>query len=107
MDWGRVTGPAGVTFDVTSSKSRLYHQGAIAERLARAAGPAHDGQVATRVVVRVVRDTFTLSADSSGEHLHRRGWRTDVARAPLRETLASAMVHGRTVARSHPEPRAV
>ena len=39
-----------------------------------------------------MRNPSISTADSSGEHLHRRGWRTDVARAPLRETLAAAMV---------------
>ena len=33
-----------------------------------------------------------ISADSSGELLHRRGYRREIAKAPLRETLAAAMV---------------
>jgi putative N6-adenine-specific DNA methylase len=47
-----------------------------------------------RFVVRVFRDEVTLSADASGALLHRRGWRHEVARAPLRETLAAAMLLG-------------
>lgn len=43
-----------------------------------------------RFIVRLVRDKLTLSADASGEHLHRRGYREATARAPLRETLAAA-----------------
>ncbi len=43
-------------------------------------------------VVRIVHDECEISADSSGELLHRRGYRTEVAKAPLRETLAAAMV---------------
>lgn len=43
-------------------------------------------------VVRFHRDRCTISADSSGELLHRRGYRLAVARAPLRETLACAML---------------
>src|SRR3712207_8337205 len=35
---------------------------------------------------------LTLSVDSSGEALHRRGWRQEVGRAPLRETLAAAVL---------------
>jgi putative N6-adenine-specific DNA methylase len=44
------------------------------------------------VVARVLGDRVTLSVDTSGEALHKRGWRQEVSRAPLRETLASAIV---------------
>jgi putative N6-adenine-specific DNA methylase len=43
-------------------------------------------------IVRIVHDQCEISADSSGELLHRRGYRKEVAKAPLRETLAAAMV---------------
>ncbi len=43
-------------------------------------------------IVRLDHDRCTISADASGELLHRRGYRLAVARAPLRETLAAAMV---------------
>jgi putative N6-adenine-specific DNA methylase len=53
------------------------------------------GQARARIqlfVVRIVHDQVEISADSSGELLHRRGYRKEVAKAPLRETLAAAMV---------------
>jgi putative N6-adenine-specific DNA methylase len=43
-------------------------------------------------VVRLLRDHVTVSADASGELLHRRGWRQATAKAPLRETLAAALL---------------
>jgi putative N6-adenine-specific DNA methylase len=43
-------------------------------------------------IVRIAHDRCEISADSSGELLHRRGYRKEVAKAPLRETLAAAMV---------------
>jgi putative N6-adenine-specific DNA methylase len=43
-------------------------------------------------IVRIVHDQVEVSADSSGELLHRRGYRQEIAKAPLRETLAAAMV---------------
>ena len=43
-------------------------------------------------VVRIVDDQCEVSADASGELLHRRGYRQEIAKAPLRETLAAAMV---------------
>jgi putative N6-adenine-specific DNA methylase len=88
-----------VAFRVTSRKSRLYHQEAIAERLLTAAaadgmGPAGMEDGAQEFVVRLFRDQCTVSADASGELLHRRGYRLDSAKAPLRETLAAAMLAG-------------
>lgn len=92
-----LTPGVGAHFEVTCRKSRLYHSGAVAERLARASGTAPDGGATPdaptqRFVVRLVRDRLTLSADASGEHLHRRGYREATAKAPLRETLAAAML---------------
>ncbi|HEU4800871.1 MAG TPA: hypothetical protein VFS94_09570 [Gemmatimonadales bacterium] len=97
-----------VAFRVTSRKSKLYHQGGIAERLARAAASAVEGLAAVRwppddapaeanlqrLIVRVFRDEVTVSADASGELLHRRGYRQAAGKAPLRETLAAAMLMG-------------
>jgi putative N6-adenine-specific DNA methylase len=85
-----------VAFRVTSRKSRLYHQDAIAQRLLAAAGGAttSEGDAAQEFIVRLFRDECTVSADASGELLHRRGYRLATAKAPLRETLAAAMLVG-------------
>lgn len=110
IDWARIV-PAGaaVRVRVTSRKSRLYHQNAVAERIlaaveravgAVAAAPAaaeaaeedDDAGDAQLVVVRLFRDRCTISADTSGALLHQRGYRQAVAKAPLRETLAAAML---------------
>jgi putative N6-adenine-specific DNA methylase len=110
VPWERfVSSGAAVRFRVTSRKSRLYHTGAIEQRLAEAIEhrlgkastiePARtDDEEESTVsraqlfVIRVVSDTFTVSADSSGALLHQRGYRQAVAKAPLRETLAAAML---------------
>jgi putative N6-adenine-specific DNA methylase len=44
------------------------------------------------IEVSLLRDRATLTLDTSGEALHRRGYRTLVGEAPLRETLAAALV---------------
>jgi putative N6-adenine-specific DNA methylase len=46
----------------------------------------------TRLVLRVVEGAANLSADASGELLYRRGWRQEVGRAPMRETLAAGVL---------------
>jgi putative N6-adenine-specific DNA methylase len=45
-----------------------------------------------RVHVHLFRDRCTLAVDTSGDSLHRRGWRCHQGRAPLAETLAAAVV---------------
>ncbi len=42
--------------------------------------------------VRFVEDVCTLSLDTSGERLHKRGSRSFVGEAPLRETIAAALI---------------
>jgi putative N6-adenine-specific DNA methylase len=95
MDWSPWLTP-GVRprFRVTTRASTLYHTEAIAERLTRVVSGASAAPDAPEqlVVVRVDHDRFTISVDSSGAHLHQRGWRLATAKAPLRETLAAAMV---------------
>jgi putative N6-adenine-specific DNA methylase len=44
------------------------------------------------VIARGADDLFTISLDTSGELLHRRGYRSEDAGAPLRETLAAGLL---------------
>lgn len=107
VPWSRVlTAGAHVALRVTSKKSKLYHERAIAERLHTAIEAATGARPTTAtideeegsadaqlIVVRVLRDDFTISADSSGEALHRRGYRQAGGKAPLRESIAAALLH--------------
>lgn len=52
---------------------------------------AEDGPV-YKIQVAIEKDTATLSIDTSGEGLHKRGYRRLHNLAPLKETLASAMI---------------
>jgi putative N6-adenine-specific DNA methylase len=45
-----------------------------------------------RIGVRVEDDKATFRVDASGELLHKRGWRQDPGKAPLRENLAAAVL---------------
>lgn len=100
IEWARFVAPGdAVALRVTARKSRLYHEGAIAERLhgvigapAAATGPEDDAGDAQLFVVRFLHDRCTISADAAGA-LHLRGYRQQLAKAPLRETLAAAMLH--------------
>jgi putative N6-adenine-specific DNA methylase len=118
LPWAEFLPPNGkVRVRVTCRKSKLYHSDAVAERVLSAIvgsasrviegsvntdasenedAPDHDaisaGESAQLFVVRIVNDECEVSADSSGELLHKRGYRQEIAKAPLRETIAAAMV---------------
>jgi putative N6-adenine-specific DNA methylase len=111
IPWERwVTKGRAVRLRVTSRKSKLYHEGAIAERvldaIERRVGSLGGAEVARDdegdedagdaqlFVVRFVRDGCIVRADASGALLHLRGYRQAIAKAPLRETLAAAMLLG-------------
>ncbi len=82
-----------VRFRVSCSRSKLYHEGAVSERLARAVDrPAGKDDRAQTIWVRNHENAMTLSVDASGELLHRRGYRQAVSKAPLRETLAAGIL---------------
>lgn len=94
-----------VSIRVTCHKSRLYHSDGVAERVAGAIfdrlkkpSPVIKAKDETSpertqlVVVRFYHDFCTISIDSSGELLHRRGYRLETAKAPLRETLAAGLI---------------
>jgi putative N6-adenine-specific DNA methylase len=89
-----------ISVSVTCSESRLYHTAAVEERLLRIIDArAKNRQTnalsqidipSQKVFVRIVRNEVQVSIDASGELLHRRGYRTHIGRAPIRETLAAA-----------------
>jgi putative N6-adenine-specific DNA methylase len=105
-----------VALRVTCHKSKLYHSDAVAERIAgaiadhlgqpapvvkfdpaapAAAAPSRKGTPPPPpqlVMVRLVHDLCTISIDTSGALLHRRGYRLETAKAPLRETLAAGLL---------------
>ena len=97
---------ARVQVRATCRKSRLYHSGGVAERLLLSlqskvknasavedAGSGSEESVAGQLILaRFDHDVCTISIDSSGALLHMRGWRGPQAKAPLRETLAAALL---------------
>jgi putative N6-adenine-specific DNA methylase len=58
----------------------------------RAGALDEEGSEGLTLLVRVEGEACTVSADTSGEPLHRRGYRQEVSRAPLRETLAAGIL---------------
>jgi putative N6-adenine-specific DNA methylase len=85
---------------VTSRASRLQAGDAVANTIARSIArrlralglrPTPRDDAPLPLHVRLIDDRCTLSLDTSGEHLHRRGVRRHVHDAPIRETLAAGV----------------
>jgi putative N6-adenine-specific DNA methylase len=82
------------------NRSRLYHTGAVAQRVLEGIGERLGTEVpevspsedAFLVRARMSKDQLNLSVDTSGEPLYRRGWRIHVGKAPLRMDLARALI---------------
>ena len=82
-----------VRVEASCTQSRIYHSGAAAQRIARAIqeefGATISDEAEVVVKARIEDDLCTLSIDSSGESLHKRGHKQGIGKAPLRETLAA------------------
>ena len=82
-----------VKVEASCTRSKIYHSGAAAERIARAIheelGAAIADEAPVVIKARIADDLCTLSVDTSGGLLHKRGAKAAVAKAPLRETMAA------------------
>ncbi|MBN2036964.1 MAG: hypothetical protein JW768_09510 [Chitinispirillaceae bacterium] len=102
LHWELFCGVApGMAVEAVSRSSRLHHTGAIAETVGAACrdhmaafglSVAADRDAAVRFHVRFADDVCTVSADASGELLYKRGYRLETGHAPLRETIAAALL---------------
>ena len=89
--------PEGAHVEVVSTmhRCRLYHSAAVSERVASAVEEslgAKEGGVFQRLCVRGEDDRIILSLDATGVPLYKREVKTHGGRAPIRETLASAIL---------------
>lgn len=88
---------------VATHKSRLHHTDAVAQRVTAAVAERRrsvyffepreaTGGAPQTLHVRADHDHFTVSLDTSGALLHKRGLKVEVGPAPIRETLAAAIL---------------
>lgn len=93
--WREWLGDLRVHVIATSHQSRVYHKGAVVERICNAAAieSAASDDADSTLLVRFDRDMMTLSINEDGASaLYRRGYRLASAKAPLREDIANALV---------------
>ena len=95
LPWGRFIKPdTGCEVRVSCHHSRLMHSGRVAETtresINKALGRSEvSGNSQQKIFLRLDEDRCQVSIDSSGELLHRRGYRVAKVAAPLRENLAA------------------
>lgn len=104
IDWSNYLTPElTLAVKATGKSDRLNHthftalqvKNAIVDQQMQQFGERSDVDVETadlRISVHIHRDLCTVSLDSSGSSLHRRGYRPAVGAAPLKESLAAALI---------------
>lgn len=96
--WLSVLPPAPrLRVETTCRQSRIYHAGAASQRIERALieeiGATMDPKAELVLKARIEDDLCTLSIDTTGESLHKRGHKEAVGKAPMRETMAAMFLH--------------
>ncbi|WP_333860357.1 THUMP domain-containing class I SAM-dependent RNA methyltransferase [Clostridium sp.] len=103
VDWGNIM-PEDAFMHVTgkSIKSKLHSvpdcqsivKKAVVEAMKKKYNRErfHETGVEYKIEVGILKDRVTLTLDTSGEALHKRGYRENSGGAPIKETLAAAMV---------------
>lgn len=84
-----------IKVQVESSKSRLFHEDNLLEAIGKSLAKkkirlVDEAQVT--LFIRIHKDRVTVSLDTTGEHLHFRGYRKQQGEAPMRENLAYDML---------------
>jgi putative N6-adenine-specific DNA methylase len=104
IDWGQYLTPdLTMAVTVTGKNEQLNHSHFTAVQVKRAITTQQTKQFGdrsnvditdpdVRINVHIDKDISTVSLDSSGSSLHRRGYRSAVGDAPLKESLAAALV---------------
>src|SRR5262249_27034974 len=104
LEWERFLAPEGrLAVQAQTRESVLDHSQFLEQRVKDAVVDRFRSRAGTRpsvdlddpdlrIHLHLFRDRATLSLDTSGEALHKRGWRLHQGRAPLAENLAAAVV---------------
>lgn len=89
-------GDVPVRVEVSCKKSRIYHDKAAAERFEKAISTTTGATISPDadlcIKVRIIDDLCTISVDTSGDPLHKRGHKEAVNKAPMRENLAALLL---------------
>ena len=100
VQWNDILDPQHLfRVEVSCTKSKIYHSGAAAERIEKAISdalkvdPSPESEMT--VMARIDHNICTLSVDTSGALLHKRGYKASVNKAPMRENMAALFLQQR------------
>ena len=94
VDWAAALRPdVPVRVEATTKRSKIYHAKAAVQRIERAIheelGAAISKDAPVQIKARIDDNLVTISVDTSGESLHKRGHKLFTGKAPIRETMAA------------------
>jgi len=102
IEWSRLLASRNYEIEAAASGSRLNNEKRIVATMREAIDACFPSGTLVKksaiginnpqIYVRVFEDLVTVSLDTSGEPLYKRGWGTHKTEAPLRETLAHFML---------------
>lgn len=104
LPWGDYLANVPSSFKIAASESRLNNEKRLLESTQEAfkkifppnkpsaSMESKDSRSGVEVFIRMYQDQCTISLNTSGDHLHKRGWMLLRGEAPLRETLAARML---------------
>lgn len=109
IDWSQFTTGAPMDWEVSTHRSRLKMKKRIAQTAQKAyenywqesnaqgnleSQESESGDLKRqKVFLRFNENRCTVSLDTTGPHLHQRGYRTHIGEAPIRENLAAGLIH--------------
>jgi putative N6-adenine-specific DNA methylase len=96
IQWSDFLSNQKLKLKVYSFRSKLYHEGKITEIAQKTLLELHpnlnNGESEQEILIHIVENRATISIDTTGNHLHKRGYAVLKEKAPLRETIAAAMI---------------
>jgi len=99
VDWASYVGEqVSVSVRASCSGSKLMHSGRAEQAVADAVRDKigfelNESEFEQQILLRIDNNQCTISLDTSGERLDRRGYRLHSGKAPVRETIAAAILH--------------
>ena len=106
ISWAKILTQEIVNCEVSASKSRLFHSSKIKGTFDKALKDYFNANHIPKkildkfkespvqtIYLRFHEDNLTISLDTTGERLHKRGSKTVFSKAPLRENIAAALGH--------------
>lgn len=96
LPWKEYLSHSHVEWEVAAQKSRLNNEKRLQESAEKALkeilGAPTAADPCAAIYIRMDDDQCTISLDSTGEHLHKRGWSILKGEAPVRETIAAFLL---------------